>query len=87
MKSLKINKQHAFNAQKGRLKNRVSPFPYDKSFSGKLIPLSQWCEQNFYSLDQGYRFLKIKRLLGVKQRGVWYVRENPNYCFETEKCY
>jgi len=73
---------NAYNASSGLLRNRVTPFPYNNNYSDKLIPLKKWCDENFFTQSQGYRFIKNKTLLALKMGGKWYVRLNPNCTLE-----
>ena len=80
-KQARFNYANAYNAKEGLLQYRVSPFLPGETFAQNLIPLSQWCSTNFYSIKQGYGLIKKKQLLALKMGGVWYVRPNP-YCSE-----
>jgi hypothetical protein len=70
---------NAYNSQFGLLGNRVSIFNQDEYFCANLTPLSRWCEENFFSVNQARRFIRQKKLLALKYQGKWYVRLNP-YC-------
>ena len=43
----------------------------------KVVPLSEWCRQNFISVDIGYTLIKLKLLIGFRRHHVWWVCANP----------
>lgn len=43
-----------------------------------FVSLSQWCEQNFISKNQGRTLLKRKLLVGIRRHHVWWVAANPD---------
>jgi len=80
-KQARFNYANAYNSREGLLQYRISPFLPGEVVATNLIPLSQWCEINFYSIKEGYGLIKKKQLLALKMGGKWYVRPNP-YCTE-----
>ena len=47
----------------------------------KVVPLSEWCRQNFISVDIGYTLIKLKLLIGFRRHHIWWVCANLN-CME-----
>ena len=46
-----------------------------------VVPLSEWCEKNFITKNQGRTLLRRKLLVGFRRHHDWYVAANL-YCIE-----
>ena len=88
-KQARFNYANAYNAEQGILKYRVSPFPNSINYSGELIPLSKWCQDNFLSENQARTLIKKKCLQVLKMGGRLYVKLDDRYVLEdlmNESC-
>lgn len=49
--------------------------------STNVVSLSEWCEKNFISKNQGRTLIKRKLLIAFRRHHVWWVAANPD-CIE-----
>lgn len=47
----------------------------------RYVSLSEFCARNFITRDTGYKLIRLKLLIGWRQKGRWWVCSNPD-CIE-----
>lgn len=67
---------NAFNGDR-LMTSRPMPHLYhaDKT---NVVSLSDWCENNFITKNQGRTLLRRKLLVGFRRHHVWWVAANPD---------
>jgi len=67
---------NAFNGDR-LMATRIIPHLSDTEKTN-VVSLTQWCEENFITKNQGRTLLKRKLLVGFRRHHVWWVAANPD---------